>query len=72
MNELRDHYLAMNADNLIEAASHFAIHLTRDDPENFKVGYSRDNAILAAIEIFPEITSDEIRFNNRWPEGQKV
>ncbi len=69
---LREEYLAMNDGIVIEAASQFATHLTRDDPETFKVGYSQDNAILAAIEIFPEITSDEIRFNNRWPEGQKV
>lgn len=31
-----------------------------DSPEDFKVGYSRESATLAAIEIFPEVTYDEI------------
>ncbi len=69
MIELRDHYLAMNRDNLIEAAGHFAFHLTRDDSLTYKVGFTQPNAIIAAIEIYPEVTADQIRSSNRW-EGE--
>ena len=66
---LRDEYLAKHDDNLIEAASRLAIGLTRGDSETFKAGYTQPNAILAAIEIFPEVTADQIRSSNQW-EGE--
>ena len=31
------------------------------------VGYSRCNAILAAVDVFPEVTAGEIRGANGWP-----
>jgi len=66
MMNLRDEYLAKNDGNVVKAASVFAFYLARDDTETFKVGYSHDNAILAAIEMFPEVTADQIRSNNSW------
>lgn len=36
------------------AAIAFARDLMQGDPENFKAGYTRENAIFAAQELFPE------------------
>ncbi len=66
---LRDEYLAKHDDNLIEAASLLAIDLTRGFSETFKAGYTQPNAIFAAIDIFPEVTADQIRSSNRWEGG---
>ena len=63
---LRDELLSENYGNEREAASILALRLTRDDPDIFKAGYSQENAILAAVEMFPEVTPDQIRFTNRW------
>lgn len=63
---LRDELLAENHNDPVEAAAILALRLTRDDPTNFKVGYSVDNAILAALDMFPEVTEGQIRYiNNR-------
>ena len=66
MTALRDELLAESDNDMIEAASIFAHRLTRDDPDTFKVGYSQANAVLASVELFPEVTPFQIRFNNRW------
>ncbi len=66
MTTLREELLAENHGNKIEAAGILALRLTRDDPDTFKVGYSQANAILAAVEIFPEVTAGQIQFINRW------
>ena len=50
------------------AAANFAKALNRDDPETFKAGYSRENAILAAIELFPEAPEKSIRNLNGWDQ----
>ena len=66
MTTLRDELLAENHGDARIAASNFASRLTKDDPETFKVGYTRENAILAAVELFPEVTPNAIRHWNRW------
>ena len=58
---LHDELLARNSGNPIDAAAEFAWGLMQDEPEILKVGYTRPNAVLAAMEMFPEITT-----NNRW------
>lgn len=66
---LREELLAENHGDAREAASIFANRLTRDGPPgSFKVGYSRENAIIAAVELFPEVTPDAIRYWNGWGE----
>ena len=53
--------------SVAEVAADLARGLTRDNPGTFKVGYSRDSAILAALDVFPEVTAGEIRGANGWP-----
>ncbi len=48
------------------AAASFARDLNRGDPSQFKAGYSVDNAILAAVELFPEAPEQSIRKLNGW------
>ena len=51
-----------------KVAARFARDLTRGDAATFKAGYSRCNAILAALEVFPrEVTAGDIRAANDWP-----
>lgn len=50
---LREQYLMECGGYEDIAAIAFARDLMRDDPKNFKRGYSRENAILAAQEMFP-------------------
>jgi len=50
---LREQYLRENGGYEDVAAIAFARDLMKDDPDNFKRGYSRENAILAAQEMFP-------------------
>ena len=47
------------------AAIAFARDLMEGDPKNFKQGYTRDNAILAAQEMFPEAI--EVRWDTEVP-----
>lgn len=61
---IRAEYLLENHEDAEEAAAILALRLTRGDPDTFKVGYSIENAILAALEVFPEVTEDRIRFLN--------
>lgn len=63
---LREELLADNNGILIEAASVFAHRLNYGDPARFKAGYSQSNAILAAVEMFPEVTEEQIRVSNNW------
>ena len=53
--DLRRAYLARNDGYADQAAVALARDLMRDDPETFKQGYTRENAILAAQEVFPEL-----------------
>ena len=49
---LRDEYLGQYGYEDVAAIA-FARDLMEDDPKNFKRGYTRENAILAAQEMFP-------------------
>ena len=64
---LREEYLAKNNGVEAAAAAGFATDLNRDNPSELKVGYTQANAILAAAEIFPEVTEIQIRLTNNWP-----
>ena len=63
---LRAQYLALYNDVPINAASGIARDLERGDPATFKAGYSRENSIISAREIFPEVSEKEIRDRNEW------
>ncbi len=61
---MHDELLARNNDNPIDAAARLAYSLMQDAPTSHKVGYTKPNAVLAALEIFPEITPAKLwRFN---------
>ena len=66
---LRDDLLkaAPRNQSVVEVAANLARGLTRDNPGTFKAGYSRDSAILAALDVFPEVTAGQIRGANGWP-----
>ncbi len=63
---IRDDYLLRFLGSSAMAASSFARDLTRDDAATFKVGYTIENAILAAVELFPEVDEKRIRRINAW------
>ncbi len=63
---LRDEYLRRSFGSPAMAAARFAKDLTRDDPTTLKVGYSIEDAILAAAELFPEAPERSIRRLNEW------
>ena len=44
----------------IEAAALLAQGLMRGDPATFKQGYTRENAVIAAQEMYPEFTRQQI------------
>lgn len=52
-SSIRVEYLSMYGYADVAAIA-LARDLMRDDPKNFKRGYTRENAILAAQEVFPE------------------
>lgn len=64
---LREQYLEISHGDVDEAAAYLALCLNRDDPAELKVGYSIPNAVLAAQDVFPEVSAERIRFLNRWP-----
>jgi hypothetical protein len=51
---LRAEYLSKCGGYEDIAAIALARDLMQGDPENFKAGYSRENAIIAAEEVFPD------------------
>ena len=53
-SSLRDRYLRDYHGYEDVAAIAFARDLMQGDPATFKAGYTRENAILAAQEMFPE------------------
>jgi len=63
---LRGEYLARHKSSL-EAAKALAVGFNRDDPENHKAGYTRPNALLAALEVFPEVEEEDVRDELDWP-----
>ncbi len=58
---LREDLLIECSDHAIKAAAMLAHRLILGHPDTFKAGYSKDNAVLAAVELFPEVTGDQIR-----------
>lgn len=50
---LHDRYLREHGGYEDIAAIAFARDLMQDDPATFKAGYTKENAILAAQEMFP-------------------
>ncbi len=58
---LKEQYLD-RAEGVVEsAAALLALDLTRGDPATFKAGYSDENALLAAADIFPEADLELVR-----------
>jgi hypothetical protein len=55
---LHDELMARNDDNPIDAAAELAAGLMQDEPDILKAGYTRDNALLSAYEMFPEISDN--------------
>lgn len=63
---LRDKFLEDNHGNADEAAAELAHRLTLGDPVQFKIGYTPENAILAAMDIFPDASEKVVRHVNGW------
>lgn len=57
---LREHFLTAANGDPTAAAVALARGLMAGDPTVFKVGYSQVNAVLAAAELFPEVSRDAI------------
>ncbi len=55
---LRDQLLKTSNGNPIDAAAMLAFELMQDDPAILKMGYTRDNALLSAYEMFPEVSDN--------------
>jgi len=49
---LEQEYLARSGDDKLGAAVALALDLMRDDPANFKRGYTLENAAWAAADMF--------------------
>lgn len=58
---LREEYLERAEDVVNSAAALLALDLTRGDAREFKAGYSDENAVLAAADIFPEADLELVR-----------
>ena len=54
MTTLRAQYMESEYGRPNRAAASLARDLMRGDPATFRRGYARENAILAALETFPE------------------
>lgn len=63
---LRDEYLGQYGYEDVAAIA-FARDLMEDDPKNFKRGYTRENAILAAQEMFPDAIA--VYWEQEIPDG---
>lgn len=66
MASLRNEYLTRALGSFGLAAARLALDLSRGDDATLKDGYTPDNAVLAALEIFPEADEDAIRALNDW------
>lgn len=60
MNDIRKEYLRNHSTPLIAAVA-VAQDLMRDDPVTLRAGYTLDNAVISAWEIFPEVERAAIR-----------
>ena len=57
---LRDDLLRDNMQDPLRAAAAMVRDLERSEDPPGRVGYSRPNAVLAALDIFPEVAIDEL------------
>jgi hypothetical protein len=57
---LRDQFLAESDGDATQAAVSLARALMAGDPSVFQAGYSQVNAVMAASELFPEVTPDAV------------
>jgi hypothetical protein len=57
---LRERYMVLGDEDETKAAVRMAADLMVDDPETFKRGYSRKNAINAACEFFPKAVCENV------------
>ena len=60
----RERFLVENNGIHITAAAEFAVALSKG--LDGLPGFSHDACLLAAAEIFPEVTEDQIRRTNHW------
>ena len=61
MNDIRNHYrAAVKGQTETAAAVALAFDLTRDDPANFKQGYTFENAVLAALDVFDTVAKTDV------------
>jgi hypothetical protein len=60
VRSLRERYLAAAGGSRLLAAVMLARGLMQGDPEKFKAGYTKENALLAAYEMF-DINDDAHR-----------
>lgn len=60
ISELKASYLKKTGGNYVRAAALLACDLMQDDPETFKAGYSLENAVIAAQEMFPAADCETI------------
>lgn len=60
MTTLRETYLQRTDCDYPAAAVELAFDLMQGDPATFKAGYTSENAVIAASEIFPTVTRAEI------------
>lgn len=66
MDQLRSMYLARTKGaHHTAAAAALAFDLMQDDPSNFKQGYTFDNAILAALDVFDTVAKAEVEHATR-------
>lgn len=65
---IKDTYLRGALGSPALAAAKLAKDLTVGDPATHKAGYTIDNAILAARDVFPEVADSKIRDLNGWEE----
>ena len=73
MQQLRNHYLARaKGAQHVAAAAHLAFDLMQDDPANFKQGYTFDNAILAALDVFDTVGKAEVEHATRELLGKAI
>lgn len=60
MHQLRSMYMQRTEGDYAAAAAEFATDLMQDDPATFKAGYTIENAVIAASEVFPAMNRSEI------------
>ena len=60
MQQLREEYLQRTDGDYAAAAVELAYDLMLGDPGEFKAGYTLENAVIAAEEVFPAMSRFDI------------